>query len=562
MQLSRSLKWIILLEIAIPMTLLILGIYNGLMQTFFRAGIIESNSFLNMTYYQGLTIHGVVNALVFTTFFAVAFGNAIMAYYLNKKLNPFYNWISFGLMLTGTLSAAYAMLSGQASVLYTFYPPLKAHPSFYIGVALLVVGSWVAFFNWIKPYLQWRGENPDKKPPLPVVGNLANFTIWLIASIPVAYEVVVILLPWSLGFVDEINIMLSRTLFWFFGHPLVYFWLLPAYIIFYTMMTKEAGGKLYSDYAGRLVFMLFIIFSIPVGLHHQLTEPNISQTLKVLHTIFTFGVAIPSLLTAFTLTASLEYAGRQNGGKGLFGWMKKLPYFAKDRYLFVYSICGLFLFIFGGITGVINGSYSMNLAVHNTSYLPGHFHMTVAGPVLLAMLAMSLYLINKVGGKQIKGKALNVAVPYLWTFGMFLFSGGLIANGINGAPRRTNMGTSYLNPDSELFRADWVLPSHFTALGGIIMSLGILFFFIVFFRTLFAAKTEESTLDFPTAEAYHDESSIRFVKNFTPWVVAAIIIILFAYTPPIKEAVEFNREKAKPYHPSNPVPIENTKRDE
>ena len=546
MQLSKSLRWIILLEIAIPMTLLILGIYNGLMQTLYRSGVIEANSILNITYYQGLTIHGVINALVFTTFFAVAFGNAIMAYYLDKRLNPFYNWLSFGLMVLGTLLSSYAMLSGQASVLYTFYPPLKAHPTFYMG------------FNWIRPYLQWRRENPEQKTPLAVVGNLANFTIWLIASLPVAYEIIVILLPWSMGYVDEINIMLSRTLFWFFGHPLVYFWLLPAYIIFYVMMTKEAGGKLYSDYAGRLVFMLFIIFSIPVGLHHQLTEPNISQSLKTLHTIFTFGVAVPSMLTAFTLSASLEYAGRQNGGRGLFGWMRKLPYFRKERYLFAYSICGLVLFIFGGITGVINGSYSMNLAVHNTAYLPGHFHMTVAGPVLLAMLAMSLYLVNKVGGKPIKGRGLNLAVPYLWSFGMFLFSGGLIANGLQGAPRRTNMGTSYLNPESELFRVDWVLPSHFTLLGGIVMSLGILFFFIVFFRTLFAAKAQESTLDFPTAEAYHDEPQIGFVRNFTPWVIAATILIVLAYVPPIKEAVEFNREKAKPYHPGNPVPIENT----
>ena len=549
MQLSKSLRWLILLEIAIPMTLLILGIYNGLMQTLYRAGMIEANSILNITYYQGLTLHGVINALVFTTFFAVAFGNGIMAYYLNKTLNHFYNWLSFALMVIGTLLAAYAMLSGQASVLYTFYPPLKAHPTFYIGSVLLVVGSWVAFFNWIKPYLNWRRENPEKKTPLAVVGNLANFTIWLIATLPVAYEIIVMLIPWSLGYVSEINIMLSRTLFWFFGHPLVYFWLLPAYIVFYVMMTKEAGGKLYSDYAARLAFMLFIIFSIPVGLHHQFTEPNISQNLKVLHSIFTFGVAVPSLLTAFTLSASLEHAGRLNGGKGLFGWMGKLPYFRKDRYLFIYSICGLVLFIFGGITGIINGSYSINLAVHNTAFLPGHFHMTVAGPVILAMLAMSLYLVNKVGGKPIKGKGLNVAVPYLWS---------MITNGLRGAPRRTNMGTSYLNADSELFRMDWVLPSHFTLLGGIIMSLGILIFFIVFFRTLLATQTEESTLDFPTAEAYHDEPSIKFVKNFTPWVVAAAILILIAYIPPIKEAVEFNREKAKPYNPSSPVPIENT----
>lgn len=559
MQVSKSLKWIILLEITIPMVLLVLGIYNGLMQTLFRSGIIEANSVLNITYYQGLTLHGVINAVVFTTFFAVGFGNGVIAYYLNKTLKHSINWLSFILMVVGTLLAAYAMLSGQAAVLYTFYPPLKAHPTFYIGTALLVVGSWVAFFNWIKPYVSWRKENPEKKTPLAVVGILATFIVWLIATLPVAYEIIVMLIPWSLGWVNEINIMLSRTLFWFFGHPLVYFWLLPVYVIYYVMMTKEAGGKLYSDYAGRLVFMLFIIFSIPVGLHHQYTEPNISQSLKMLHAIFTFGVAVPSLLTAFTLAASLEHAGRLNGAKSLFGWMGKLPYFTRDRYFFAYSICGLILFIFGGITGIINGSYSMNLAVHNTAYLPGHFHMTVAGPVLLGMWAMSLHLMSKMSGKPVKSKGINLSVPYLWAFGMTLFSGGLITEGLLGAPRRTNMGTTYLNPDSELFRPDWVVPSHFTALGGIVMSIAALLFFYVFFRTLFAAKQEEASLEFPTAEAYHDEKRISFVKNFTPWIVAALILIGLAYIPTIKESIDYNKEKAKPYKPENPVPIENKK---
>ncbi len=56
--------------------------------------------------------------------------------------------------------------------------------------------------------------------------------------------------------------ILYQHLFWFFGHPLVYFWLLPAYVMYYTMLPKLAGGKLFSDLAGRLVFMLFIVFSV------------------------------------------------------------------------------------------------------------------------------------------------------------------------------------------------------------------------------------------------------------------------------------------------------------
>src|SRR5690349_11992190 len=140
-----GLRKMILIEIIFPIVLLILGIYHGLMQVLYRAGMIHRSSFLGLDYFQGLTLHGVVNAIVFTTFFAVAFGYAIVRYYLRQTPNMNIAWLSFALMMVGTLLAAAAILSGKATVLYTFYPPLRAHPAFYFGVVLLVVGSWVAF---------------------------------------------------------------------------------------------------------------------------------------------------------------------------------------------------------------------------------------------------------------------------------------------------------------------------------------------------------------------------------------------------------------------------------
>ncbi|MFP3381868.1 cbb3-type cytochrome c oxidase subunit I, partial [Bacillus sp. SIMBA_069] len=73
-----------------------------------------------------------------------------------------------------------------------------------------------------------------------------------------------------------INVMLSRTLFWFFGHPLVYFWLMPAYMAWYVCIPRIIGGHVFSDSLSRLAFILLLLFSIPVGFHHQLMEPGIS----------------------------------------------------------------------------------------------------------------------------------------------------------------------------------------------------------------------------------------------------------------------------------------------
>ena len=163
MKIQKSLRPIILAELLVPLLLLAFGIYEGVLQTLYRAGIIRSSSFLGIEYYQGLTAHGVINAIVLTTFFAVAFGNAIISQFLGFPLSTRWAWSAMGVMLLGAVMAATMIFAGQASVLYTFYPPLKAHPVFYVGLALFVVGSWLAYFPWIPAYLRWRRENPGKK---------------------------------------------------------------------------------------------------------------------------------------------------------------------------------------------------------------------------------------------------------------------------------------------------------------------------------------------------------------------------------------------------------------
>jgi cytochrome c oxidase subunit 1 len=552
-RLSRILMTI---EVILPLLLLILGIYHGFMQVLYRAGILQSSDFLGLGYYQGLTLHGVVNAVVLTTFFGVAFGNAIMQFYLQRPLIGWVHGLSTGLMVVGTLTAALPMLLGKADVLYTFYPPLKAHPAFYIGAAMLVVGSWVAFFGWLPLISAWRKANPGQPLPLAVLGMLVTFIIWFVCTIPLAIEVLFMLIPWSLGWVETINIPLARTLFWFFGHPLVYFWLLPAYVVYYVMLPKIAGGKLYADKAARLAFLLFLIFSIPVGLHHQYTEPGFDRFWKAVHALLTFAVAIPSFMTAFTVAASLEYAGVRQGGKGLFGWMWRLPWFDADRPLFAYSIAGLLIFIYGGLTGIINASYNINQTIHNTGFISGHFHMTVGGPVFLIILGMSLELIRQLTGKPIRLKGWNVAVPYLWIFGLVVFSTAMMYGGLLGQPRRTNMGLSYLDPSSPHFRADWVPTAYLTGIGGTILTVAFVIYLAVLLSTLLGkVEAPAGQLSFPTAESLHPEAKeTELIARLRPWLVVAGILIVVSYWVPLKQALS-TPQGAPPYHPDNPVPL-------
>ncbi|HXY69443.1 MAG TPA: cbb3-type cytochrome c oxidase subunit I, partial [Gemmatimonadales bacterium] len=110
-------------------------------------------------YYLSVTAHGTLMALVFTTFFIMGLGYALVPRALGRAPeHAGLAWASFWVALAGTLATVAAILSGQASVLYTFYPPLKAHPAFYIGATLLVVGSWGWGFVVLRTLRAWRKE--------------------------------------------------------------------------------------------------------------------------------------------------------------------------------------------------------------------------------------------------------------------------------------------------------------------------------------------------------------------------------------------------------------------
>ncbi len=193
--------------------------------------------------------------------------------------------------------------------------------------------------------------------------------------------------------------------------------------------------------------------------------------------------------------------------------------------------------------------------MHNTGFLPGHFHLTVAGPVFLAILGMTLYMYTKLTGKEVQMKKLNVSIPYLWALGLTFFSSGLMVGGLLGEPRRTNLGISYTNPDSPLFHSDWQITTAITAIGGTIMFITALLYFTVLIATMASKSTGAVNFEFPTSEAYHDEKNINFVKNFTPWLIVGLVIILIAYIPTIQEALQNTAGGAMPYLPTNPVPI-------
>lgn len=517
----------------------IIGTFCGLLQVFVRNNALDLPTWLN--YYQILTAHGVLLALIFTTFFIFAFLIAGMSKTLGgfgPKVNLF-AWLGFIVTTIGTALATVMIISGKASVLYTFYAPLKASGWYYVALALVIIGTWLSSFALLGHYVAWKKRNKGQLSPLFAYMTVATLILWLIACLGVVATVVFQYIPWAFGWVDTINVELSRSLFWYFGHPLVYFWLLPAYIAWYTVVPKILGVKVFSDSLARLSFVLFLLFSIPVGFHHQLTEPGISSFWKFLQVVLTFMVIIPSLMTAFSMFATFEISGRKKGGSGLFGWFKKLPW--KDV-RFTSIFIAMAFFIPGGAGGIINASFQLNELVHNTLWIVGHFHITVGTPVAMTFMGISFWLIPYLTGRKFTKRLQKLAFIQIgsWSVGMLLMSTAQHILGLFGAPRRTAY-SGYNGNVNALEWFDGILSNHVTmAVGGTILFLSAMLLVYIVANLLFVApeaKLKEEFEEFPIAESDKSHTP-KFLENWWIWIGVAVVLILMAYALPLSHMIQ------------------------
>nr|WP_281411510.1 cbb3-type cytochrome c oxidase subunit I [Enterovirga sp. DB1703] len=479
-------------------------------------------------YFLAVTAHGVSMAYVLPTFVVMGFGYFVAETALRRPLPfPAWGWAGFWLGVAGSVLAAATIFAGRASVLYTFYPPLTATPFFYIGLVLVVVGSWVWCALMIIAMAQWKGENPGKPVPLAMFATVANAVMWLWTTVGVAAELLFQVIPAAFGWVDTLDVGLSRTLFSWTLHAIVYFWLIPSYIAFYTMAPQAAGGRLYSDTMGRLTFILFLIYSLPVGMHHLFMDPEQSTGFKFLQMTLTALVAAPTLLTVFTITASMEVAGRMRGGTGLFGWIKALPW---DRPMVLTTGLAFFMLWFGGGGGLINMSYGMNAMVHNTSWVTAHFHLIFGGTVVIMYFAIAYAIWPTLTGRAFASNRPLRLQLWLWFVGMMVMTLPWHYLGLQGQWRRVSE-FNYADPNIAGW-GPWVVVS---LLGGLVLLVsGLMFLWNLF--GLHRAPLAARLPDIRYALAVHPPVRVPAALNgFRMWNVVVAALMLLAYGFPIAQ---------------------------
>jgi len=480
-------------------------------------------------YFMSVTAHGVAMAYVLTTFFIMGFGYFVAVTALNRPLPAErWAWGAFSTSIVGVVMVLATILAGEASVLFTFYPPLTASPWFYIGLVLVVVGSWIWCMLMIVAMRVWKRENPGTPVPLAMFATTANAVLWLWTTIGVAVELLLQVIPAAFGFTQTIDVGLARTLFSWTLHAIVYFWLIPAYIAFYTMAPRAAGGRLFSDTMGRLTFILFLIYSLPVGMHHLLMDPEHGNGTKFIQVLLTAFVSVPTLLTIFTITASFEIAGRLRGGRGLFGWIATLPW---ERPMVLATGLAFVMLGLGGFGGLINMGYGMNAMIHNTSWVTAHFHLIFGGSVVIMYFAIAYEIWPRLTGREHSSFVPLRVQLWLWFIGMMVMTLPWHWLGLQGQWRRV-ANFNYADPIIATW-GPWVTIS---LGGGLTLMLSALLFvrnLAVLHRSPVSMRAEPLY-----AVAVHPPRHVPAALNgFGLWNVLVLVLMLVSYGFPIGQFV-------------------------
>jgi cytochrome c oxidase subunit 1 len=388
-------------------------------------------------FYLVLTGHGANVLLFWIIFFEIAvlyFASAIL---LNSRLAaPRLAWLGFVLMVAGAVATNVAVLQGDSSVMFTSYPPMQAKPHFYLGLVLFAVGALIGCGIFFATLVIAKEERTyEGSIPLVTFGAL---TAAIIAVFTIATGAI-ILIPtwlWSLGLISNIDPLMYKVIWWAMGHSSQQINVSAHVSIWYLIAALLIGAKPLSGKVIRTAFLMYILFLQLASAHHLLAEPGLDASWKVVNTSYMMYLAVMgSMIHGLTVPGAIEAAQRRNGfDRGVFEWLRKAPW-GNPAFSGMFLSLIFFGFI-GGISGVVLGTEQLNVLMHNTIYVPGHFHGTVVAGTTLAFMAGTYLVLPLVFQREIIWPKMARIQPYLFGIGGAGISLFMMGAGTLGVARR------------------------------------------------------------------------------------------------------------------------------
>jgi cytochrome c oxidase subunit I len=456
-----------------------------------RQGIVPLS---NDWWYRLVSAHGATMLLFWLLLFEVGalyWGSTML---LNARMRaPRLAWGVFVMMIAGVAMVWWTTFTGQSTVMFTAYPPLEAHPLYYAGVLLFAIGVLIGcalfFANVVGAK---RDGSYTGSLPLVTYGlaTAAVIAVYSLATGAVAYGLIFLK---SIGVIESVDPAVYRLFFWGIGHGAQQVNLAAMVAVWYALIALTTGGRTISETMSRVAFLLLLAFIHLGAVHHLLVDPGLGTSHRLMNTSYLLYLAVlASLIHAFCIPAAVEVAQRERGhDRGLFTWLRKGPWKEPGFSSLVLSI-SIFGFV-GGVTGVLMSTMHLNMLVHNTLFVPGHFHVTVVSGTTVAFMGIAYYLVPILTRKQLVGIGIARIQPYVFAGGVLVFTTAMIRAGQLGVPRRVaDLGyegtvlpvQSFQQPQAELSML-------LVTIGAVLAVIGGAMFVYVMVATLLLGKPSD-----------------------------------------------------------------------
>lgn len=362
-----------------------------------------------------LGISGIIN-------YAVPFlvGAHDMAF---PRMNAFAYWVA----VPASVLLLMSLILGGFDTGWTGYPPLSARAPvgvqmFFLGVFSAGWSSILGALNVIATVLRMRAKGMTAmRLPIFVWAGIATSIIALTATqlIGLSFQLVSFQRLFGMGFFDAAkggNPVLFQHLFWFYSHPAVYVFVLPGLGIISELLPVFVRKPLFGYRWIAMSSLGIALVGFVVWAHHMFTS-GMNEYLRVPFMYSTMLVAVPTGIKFFSWVATM--------------WGGKIE--TPTPMLFVLG--AIFVFLLGGISGPPNAMVAVDLHLHDTYWVVGHFHDTIFGGFVFPFFAAIYYWFPKATGRRMNEFWGKVHF-WLMTPAFLMLTFGMMFIGLRGMRRR------------------------------------------------------------------------------------------------------------------------------